>query len=92
MFTNEEVKVRYQAALMAEVHGFSEGIKNKVQKGIIGRELVSGVKWESIVNRVARNEVGERMILDGRAARWWDSEIKVCGKSFVYKKAIRVRE
>ena len=34
-------------------------------------ELVSGVlhEWESIVNRVPRNEVGERMIICGRAAR-----------------------
>ena len=73
-FTNGEVKVRYQEALKAEVHSFSESIKNKVQKGIKGHELVSGVlhEWESIVNRVARNYVGERMIICGRA-RWWDS-------------------
>ena len=33
-FTNEEVKVRYQEPLKAEVHSFLESIKNKVQKGI----------------------------------------------------------
>ena len=33
-------------------------------------------EWESIVNRVARNEVGERMIICGRVARWWNSELK----------------
>ena len=34
---------------------------------------MSGVlhEWESIVNRVARKEVGEKMIDCGRAARWW---------------------
>ena len=33
-----------------------------VQKGIKGNELVSGVlhEWKSIVNRVARKEVGEK--------------------------------
>ena len=31
---------------------------------------------ESIVNRVAREVVGEKMIVCGRAARWWDDEIK----------------
>ena len=68
-FTNEEVKVRYQEALKTKLHSFSESIKNKVQKGIKGHELVSGVlhEWESIVNRVAKKEVGEKMIeeLDG---------------------------
>ena len=27
------------------------------------------------VNRVAKVEVGEKMIVCGRAARWWDGEI-----------------
>ena len=39
--TNEEVKVSYQEALKAEVHSFSASIKNKVQMGIKGHELVS---------------------------------------------------
>ena len=49
-----------------------------MQRGIKGHELVRGVlhEWESILNRVARNEVGERMIIYGRAAKWWDSELK----------------
>ena len=55
---------------MAEVHSFSESIKSMVQKGIKGHELVSEVlhEWESIVNRVAKKEVGEKMIVCGRAA------------------------
>ena len=28
---------------------------------------------ESIVNRVAKREVGDKMIVCGRAARWWDN-------------------
>ena len=40
--------------------------------------LVSEVlqEWEGIVNRVAKMEVGEKVIVCGRSARWWDSEIK----------------
>ena len=40
--------------------------------------LVSEVlrEWESIVNRVAKREVGEKMIVCGKSARWWDSEVK----------------
>ena len=36
-----------------------------VQKGIKGHGLVSEVlhEWESIVNRVAKKEVGEKMIV-----------------------------
>ena len=33
-------------------------------------------KWEGIVTEVAKREVGEKMIVCGRAVRWWDSEIK----------------
>ena len=32
------------------------------------------MEWENIVNRVAKSEV---VIVCGRAARWWDNEIKI---------------
>ena len=90
-FTNEEVKVRCQEALRAEVHSFAESIKGMVQKGIKGHELVSGVlhEWESIVNRVAG---WGKMIVCGRAARWWNSEFKdkISLRREVYKKVIRI--
>ena len=75
-FTNEEVKLRYQEALKAEVYSSSESTKNMVQKGMKEHELVNLVlcEWESIVNRVATKEVGEKLIVCGRAARWWDSK------------------
>ena len=43
-----------------------------------GYDLVNEVlmEWENIVNRVAKREVGEKMIFCGRVARWWDNEIK----------------
>ena len=67
-----------------------------MQKGIKRHELVSGVlhEWESTVNRVAKKEVGEKMIVCGRAARWWDSELKdkISLRREVYKKVIRGRE
>ena len=28
------------------------------------------------MNRVARSQIGEKVIVPGRSARWWDSEIK----------------
>ena len=64
--------------MRAEVELFSESIQEKVIQGMRGRELVSEVleDWESIVNRVAEAEVGEKVVLCGRAARWWDDEIK----------------
>ena len=33
-------------------------------------------EWESIVNRVAKREMGEKLIVCGKSARWWDSEVK----------------
>ena len=76
-FDEDEVKLRYQNALKAEVQGFSESVKNKLEGGMKGYDLVNEVlmEWVIIVNRVAKSEVGEKMIVCGRAARWWDNEI-----------------
>ena len=77
-FAEDRVKGKYCQALRAEVESFSESIQEKVVQGMRGRELVSEVieDWESIVNRVAKAEVGEKVVVCGRAARWWDDEIK----------------
>ena len=78
------------------MHGFSESIKRKVEGGMKGHDLVNEVlgEWESIVNRVAKREVGDKMIVCGRAARWWDNEIKekISLRREVYKKVIKSRE
>ena len=72
-FGDDEVKLSYQNALMAEVHEFSESTKSKIERGMKGQELVNEIvmEWESVVNRVAKCELGEKMIVCGRAARWW---------------------
>ena len=92
-FSDDEVKLRYQNGLRPEVHGFSESIKRKVEGGMKGHDLVNEVlrEWESIVNRVARREVGDKMIVCGRAARWWDKELKekISLRLEVYKKVIK---
>ena len=51
-----------------------------------GGELVGKVleEWKRIVNRVAKAEVGEKVIVCGRSVRWWDDEIK--GK---YRRGVR---
>ena len=77
-FVDDEVKAKYRDALRAEVNGFSESIKHRVENGMNGSNLVNEVleEWERIVNRVAKTEVGEKMIVCSRAARWWDDEIR----------------
>ena len=44
--------------------------------------------------RVAKREVGEKMIVCGRAARWWDQEIKdkISSRLALYKQVISGRE
>ena len=74
-FDEDEVKLRYQNALKAEVHGFSESVKSKLEGGMKGYDLVNEVLM-NIENRVAKSEAGEKMIVCGRVARWWDNEIK----------------
>ena len=51
-FDEDEVKLRYQNALKAEVHGFSENVKSKLGGGMKGVNEVL-MEWENIVNRVA---------------------------------------
>ena len=53
------------------MHEFSESTKSKIERGMKGQELVNEVvmEWESVVNRVAKCELGEKMIVCGRAAR-----------------------
>ena len=67
-----------------------------VQRGMKGHKLVNLVlhEWENMVNRVARKKVGEKLIVCGRAARWWNYKIKVkiSLRGDVYKKVIRGRE
>ena len=65
-------------ALQAEVSRFSESIQSKVASGMVGSTLVMNVlaDLESIVNEVAKAVVGEKLIVCGRAARWWDAEVK----------------
>ena len=91
-FGDDEVKLSYQNALRAEVHRFSENIRSKVERGTKGQELVNEVvmKWESVVNRVAKCELGEKMIVCGRAARWWDEQIKdrINARREVYRKVV----
>ena len=86
----------YHNALKVEVHGFSESINIKVERGMNGQELVNEVvmEWESVINRVAKCEFGEKMILCGRAARWWDEQIKdkINRRQEVYKKVVNGRE
>ena len=51
-----------------------------------GHDLVNEVlrEWESIV---VKREVGDKMIVCGRAAKWWDKE-KISLRREVYKKVI----
>ena len=48
------------------------------------------MEWENIGNSVAKSEVGEKIIACGRAARWWDNEIKgkIILRRELYKKVI----
>ena len=95
-FGDDEEKLSYQNTLMVEVHQFSENTKSEIERGMKGQELVNEVvmEWESVVNRVAKCELGEKMIVCGRAAKWWDKQIKdkINARRQVYKKVVKGRE
>ena len=76
-FDDVKVRITYQKALQAEVLGFTESVSQKVESGMKGEPLVKEVvhEWEDIVNTVAKSVVGEKTIVCGKSARWWDNEI-----------------
>ena len=49
-FEEDEVKLWYQNALKAEVHGFSESVKRNLEGGMKGHDLVNEVlmEWENM--------------------------------------------
>ena len=47
------------------------------------------MEWENIVNRVAKSEVEENMIVCGGAARWRDNDTKSLRRE-LYKKVFEV--
>ena len=55
--------------LQAKFTRFSEVIRQKFEWGLKGHVPVDEVlwKWVSIVNRVANKEVGEKMVVCGKA-------------------------
>ena len=63
-----------------------------MNEGLKGHALVGEVlrEWECIVNKVANSEVGEKMIVCGTSARWWDSEVKgkINSRRKVYKNVL----
>ena len=95
-FGDDVVREKYCEALQAEVEAFSEGISQMEEGGMRGNELVEGVlkEWENIVNRVARDTVGEKVIVCGRSVRWWDDEIKakIEQRRQLYKRMVRGQE
>ena len=50
--------------------------------------------WEDTVKRVASKEIREKVIVGGKAARWWDGEIteKIWLRRLVYKEISSGRE
>ena len=67
-FSDEGVRVKSSEALKAEDVPFSESIREKVREGIRGSGLVSAVveEWEQVVKKVAKAEVGEKVVVCGR--------------------------
>ena len=82
-----------KSIVKAEVEAFSDGISQMEEGGMRGNELVEGVlkEWESIV---ARDTVGEKVIVCGRSVRWWDDEIKakIEQRRQLYKRMVRGQE
>ena len=95
-FGDDVVREKYCEPLQAEVEAFSEGISQMEEGGMRRNELVEGVlkEWENIVNRVARDTVGEKVIVCGRSVRWWDDEIKakIEQRRQLYKRMVRGQE
>ena len=51
-------------------------------------------EWESIVNKVAKNVIGEKFIVCGKSVNWWDDEVKdgISLRRELYKKMMHGQE
>ena len=74
MGLKQGIERRYKLKLM----DFQREFRVRKMRGMSGNKLVKEVlvDWEGIVNKVAKAIVGDKMIVCGRAARWWDDEVK----------------
>ena len=64
-FGDDEVKLSYQNALMAEMHEFSDSTYSQIERDMKEQELVNEVvmEWERVVNRVDKcHELREKII------------------------------
>ena len=86
---DEEVRVKYKEDLKAEVKHFQRA-SGRVSEGMRGSWLVNAAveKWEQVVKKVASAKVGEKVIVCGRAVRWWGDE-KIEERREVYRKILR---
>ena len=77
-FQDKEARQKYQEALSGEVDGFQGRVRQWKKRGLRGSELMKPVvqDWEETVKRIASKEIEEKVIVCGKAARWWDGEIK----------------
>ena len=77
-FQDKEARQKYQEALSGEVDGFQGRVRQWKRQGSRRSELVKAVvqDWEETVKRIASKEIEEKVIVCGKAARWWDGEIK----------------
>ena len=57
---------------ITEVEGFKKSVNCKIEGGLRVHDLINEMlfKWKSFVNEVAKSEIGEKMIVCGRAAKW----------------------
>ena len=71
-FEDKKAKLKYQNALRAEVSGFVQSIQDKTERGMKGHSLVSEElqEWKGVVYRVAKCEIGKKVIVCGRSATW----------------------
>ena len=58
-----------------EAEGFQARVCVCKTQGLRGSELVVQ-DWEDTVKKVASKEIGEKVTVCGKAARWWDYETK----------------
>ena len=73
--------------LSFQVLGFTKSVSQKVEPLV--QEVVH--EWKDTVNRVAKSVVGEKTIVCGKSARWWDND-KINRRCKVYKKVVSSRK
>jgi len=73
-----EIRKLYEQGIANEVDGYAQYVEGFLQQPCISKEDITNIvkRAENIITEVANTVIGTKLIIPGRAAKWWSDDIK----------------